>query len=240
MKIWKTKSGYEIYQLLSGRSNVFFLKAKGINILIDTSTKRYWKKLNVKLLRLEISKIDFLILTHSHHDHASNANRIKQYFGAKVIIHTEEATYLENGKNPLIKGTNFITKLIVSFGKSLFSKMKYERCKPDILVEQQYDFEKKGLKAKIIHTPGHSVGSVSLIVDNEIAIVGDTLFGVFKNSVLPPYTSDNIEMLRSWKKLYETGCNYFLSGHGKEKSRKDLENSIKKYSAILNLEINEN
>ncbi len=228
MKIWKTKNGYEIYQILSGRSNVFLLKANGINILIDTSTKRYWRKLKAKLQSLGISKIDFLVLTHSHYDHASNANRIKLNFGAKIIIHSEEAAYLENGKNPMIKGTNFITNLIANLGKSLFSKMKYECCKPDILVEENYDFEHTGLNAKIIHTPGHSVGSVSLIIDNEIAIVGDTMFGVFKNSVLPPYASDKFELFRSWKKLSKTDCNIFLPGHGLGKSRNDLDYSIKK------------
>ena len=149
-------------------------------------------------------------------------------FGAKIIIHSEEAAYLENGKNPMIKGTNFITNLIANLGKSLFSKMKYECCKPDILVEENYDFEHTGLNAKIIHTPGHSVGSVSLIIDNEIAIVGDTMFGVFKNSVLPPYASDKFELFRSWKKLSKTDCNIFLPGHGLGKSRNDLDYSIKK------------
>lgn len=78
MKRWKTNSGYEIIQILSGRSNVFLLTNGEKNILIDTSVSRLWNRLQLKIDKLGINTIDYLILTHTHFDHAANANQIKK------------------------------------------------------------------------------------------------------------------------------------------------------------------
>ena len=66
MNTWKTKSGYTILQIMSGRSNVFLIENGEMYFLIDTSTKGNWKKLDCALKSIGISKIDYLILTHTH------------------------------------------------------------------------------------------------------------------------------------------------------------------------------
>ena len=75
--------------------------------------------------------------------------------------------------------------------------MSYEPCQPDILVNSSLDLKEFGFSAFIIHTPGHTIGSMSIVVDNEVAIVGDTMFGVFKCSVFPPYANDVKQMVKS-------------------------------------------
>jgi glyoxylase-like metal-dependent hydrolase (beta-lactamase superfamily II) len=73
MKIWTTVSGYKIIQVLAGRSNVFLLADKENSILIDTSPKFMWNRLQSRLRHLKVDKIDYLILTHTHFDHAANS-----------------------------------------------------------------------------------------------------------------------------------------------------------------------
>lgn len=67
-------------------------------------------------------------------------------------------------------------------------------------------------------------------MDNEIAIVGDTMFGVFKNSIFPPYSDDTVKMIESWGRLLNTDCIIFLPGHGKEINRKLLQKEYEKYA----------
>lgn len=220
MKTWKTQSGYEIIQLLSGRSNVFLLTNGEKNILIDTSVSRLWNKLQRKLDKLGINTIDYLILTHAHFDHAANANKIRKKYNSLVIIQKEEASYLSNGDNILPNGTNLFTRPIVNIlGKRLFSRFRYEPCQYDVLVDSCFDLKDFGFNGYLIHTPGHTKGSMSLIVDNEIAIVGDSMFGVFKGSVFPPYAENPEQMVQSWGKLLETKCSLFIPSHGTENSR---------------------
>ena len=205
MNTWKTKSGYTISQIMSGRSNVFFIESGEKYFLIDTSTSSNWEKLNSTLKSMGISKIDYLILTHTHHDHAANAKRIKDNYNASVIVHQNEAVHL-------IKGEAI--------------QFDFESCSYDIAVDSIYDLKSLGLNAYILHTPGHSTGSMSLIIDDEIAIVGDAMFGVLRKSVFPPYADDSKELVNSWEKLLSTNCKLFLPAHGSADSRKQLKQNF--------------
>ena len=109
------------------------------------------------------------------------------------------------------------------------SHYSYEPVDPDIFIDENYSLNNLGFNVDIIHTPGHSNGSISVVIDNSIALLGDTLFGVFGNSVCPPFADDTKILIKSWKKLLNTPCSLFLPGHGKEISRKLLESQYYKY-----------
>lgn len=229
MKRWNTKNGYEIIKILSGMSNVFLLTNGEKHVLIDTSTASMWNRLQQKLAKLGINSIDYLILTHAHYDHAGNANQIKNKFGALVIIHEEETACLSNGDTILPCGTMILTRFIVNvFGRRLSSRFKYEPCRHDILVDSCFDLKNFGFNAYLMHTPGHTTGSMSLIIDDEIAIVGDCMFGVFKWSVFPPFADDSNQLIKSWGKLLSTNCSTFLPSHGTANKRSLVEYDYKK------------
>lgn len=114
MKTWTTNNGQKIIQVLSGRSNVFLLTNGEKNILIDTSPTRKQKLLLKKLDLLNVKKIDFLVLTHTHYDHASNSEKIKTVFGARVIVHQTEADILSKWMNVVPAGTNFFTRNVIN------------------------------------------------------------------------------------------------------------------------------
>ena len=232
MKTWTTtKSGYKIIQILSGRSNVFLLTNGKRNLLIDTSTPGLWNRLQKCLDQSGIRHIDYLILTHAHFDHAGNAGRIKEKYGASVIVQKNEANYLAKGDNIIPKGTTLLTRPMVKIlGERLFPRFRYEPCRYDLLVDSMFDLGELGFDAYLLHTPGHTIGSMSVIIDHEIAIVGDTMFGVFKWSVFPPYAEDVRQMIRSWGTLPETNCSLFIPSHGSANSRflvqKDYEKRV--------------
>lgn len=229
MKCWKTKSGYLIIRVLSGRSNVFLLTDGNKNILIDTSVKILWGRLLNNLDKLGINSIDYLVLTHAHFDHVANANRIKNKFGSKVIIQKEDAEYLFVGKNAIFKGTTLITRpLVKAFGKRFLNRFKYDPCEYDLLVDDRFDLKEFGFNAYLMHNPGHTGGSMSFIVDDEIAIVGDAMFGIFHRSVFPPFAVDIAKMIESWGKLLETNCSLFLPSHGSANERLLVEMDYKK------------
>jgi glyoxylase-like metal-dependent hydrolase (beta-lactamase superfamily II) len=229
MKSWKTKSGYNIIQILSGRSNVFLLTDGNKNILIDTSTIYMRNLLKKRLFKLNISKIDYLILTHSHSDHAGNSHWIKERFKSKVFIQKSESSYLTSGKNVLPKGTTWITRLLVNpLTKMLCSYVSYEPCQYDYLVDQVFDLNSFGFNAILLHTPGHTIGSLSVIVDKEVALVGDTMFGIFRGSVFPPYADDINQMINSWGILLETNCSIFIPSHGSANSRAAVQKEYEK------------
>jgi hydroxyacylglutathione hydrolase len=237
MKSWETKSGSRIIRILSGRSNAFLVLSNNINVLVDTGPGRLWHKLKRNLDDYNIQSIDYLILTHTHFDHAGNAARIAREFGAKVIVNKEEALFLEKGENTMISGTTLYGRLVVKLlSHTAIAKNTYESCSPDLVIDQGYTVT-GNKEIFIIHTPGHSPGSQSVIIGNEIALVGDTMFGILPRSILPPFATDVFQINVSWGKLLKTDCMLFLPSHGTANKRKLVEVYYKKYGRAMSYSI---
>jgi hydroxyacylglutathione hydrolase len=223
MKEWITGSGARITQVLNGRSNVFLLSCHGKNVLVDTSRKRYRIRLVAALAKKGVEYLEALVLTHTHFDHADNAAFIREKFRTRVIVHTSEADFLRRGISPLPAGTVLPTRILLLLARRMGSFFDYDPCLVDREVHEEFDFSGIGRQVRLLHTPGHSPGSVSLVVDDEIALVGDAMFGVFPCSVFPPFADDVERLVSSWGKLLDTGCRLFIPAHGSAVDRSLLE-----------------
>lgn len=128
--------------------------------------------------------VDKILLTHSHWDHIADVSLLKERLKALVYVHKEDAGNLENpGADRL----------------PLFFPLK--GVKPDKYLFEGQELTVGKLTIKVIHTPGHSPGSVCFYLPLEqILISGDTLFrGTIGNLGLP--TARPTLMWDSLKKL---------------------------------------
>jgi hydroxyacylglutathione hydrolase len=233
--LFNTSNGYKIYQILDKSSNSYIIEFENNFIMVDTGRKNKWNKLLTLLNQIGVDQGHFkaLILTHAHYDHVENAYKIKNKFGTKIIIHKLESTLLESGKCskigfPKLKASKFkecIENIITGF-------FKYEPVKPDILTEERYDLSELGFKnCSLIRTAGHTTGSVCIIIDNEVVITGDTMIGISDNT-LPWYFVSKEDLLKSWKKILDTGCRLYLPAHGIAVKRDVL---IKNYMDLVSV-----
>jgi hydroxyacylglutathione hydrolase len=104
-------------------------------------------------------KVEHIINTHGHFDHVGGNKRLKEATGAKLWIHPLDAPMLEQ-----------LSASAVSFGLSV------ENSPPaDHSLEDNASITFGEITLKVIHTPGHSPGGVSLFTDGYL-FVGDTLF----------------------------------------------------------------
>ena len=102
-----------------------------------------------------------IINTHGNFDHTGANGTLKKHSGAKVYIHKEDAEFL---LNPDFNGSSFMPEHTVC-------------AKADVLVEDGEEIKIGGLTLKVIHTPGHTPGGISLYCkDINIMFTGDTLF----------------------------------------------------------------
>ena len=124
---------------------------------------------------VEPNSIRLIVVTHGHMDHMGLLAYAKETTGAKVLCHQSLSEKLADGEieaavaqNSFGHFLNFMTGLLEMTGGA-----DIEGVTPDILVEDSFDLSEYGLSGKIIHTPGHSQGSISIILDNGETLVGD-------------------------------------------------------------------
>jgi len=231
MKTWQAGNGVAVRKLVGGRNNVFLIADGNRTCLVDGGRSYRRKALLERLRRAGVETVDYLILTHTHYDHAESAAFLKAHFGLKIIVHRSEAALLEQGANPVIEGTIPATRLLVFlFRRWMDRLLRYPPAKPDILVDGPFDLAPLGIGASILPTPGHTEGSVSVIVGGEIALAGDAIFGWVPGSVFSPFGQDIPRMVESWRILADTGCRTFLPAHGWERSRDLLTGQYRKYT----------
>ena len=225
----------QIVRVPLGRANAYFVIGEAHALLIDTGEKRNEQKIIRALgdLGLSPSDIRLIILTHTHYDHCGSLKALKDMTGATVIAHHKEAACLRDGYGGFPKGSNRLTQAVSFVGRTMGRRMgAYDPVSADILISERFGLEEYGIEGYLLPTPGHTSGSISVIVRNRDAVVGDTLFNIFKKSVFPPFADDQEELLRSWGKLYDTGCQTFYPGHGSpfgiDKFAQSLERETKR------------
>ena len=120
----------------------------------------------IKLIK-EIKKFQLkpiaIILTHAHFDHIGAVDMVRDEFSIPVYIHRAEKDWLTN---PLKNGSSRFNELPNIAGRPA-----------DVLIEEEDKLEIGPFTFQVIHTPGHSPGSLTFWFDQDsFAIVGDTLF----------------------------------------------------------------
>jgi len=97
--------------------------------------------------------------------------------------------------------------------------MRYPSVPPDILMEDSFNLSEFGFPGRLIHTPGHTFGSVVVLMEKGEMITGDTLFGLPGKRIFPPFAEDKAELKKSWKKISEMEAVIFYPAHGASISR---------------------
>lgn len=211
---------HSIYTLKAGINRCYLLKGKNGMVLIDAGQPNSGKKFARQLNKLQLSPKDIrlIVLTHGDFDHAGSAKELKAMTGADVAIHKEDREMIERGIFSWAPGVTAWGKISRSVFYPLMRKMKISRLKPDIILDNDGMFlDTYGLNGKIIHTPGHTTGSISVLLETGDAFVGCMAHNFFLFTLkprLPIYARDIDQLKQSWKTIIHLGAATIYPGHG--------------------------
>ncbi len=181
-------------------SNVYLLEGED-PIVVDAGTGMYTPAVLEEISRLvPLERVGRIVLTHSHYDHIGGAAALQEATGAKVLLHEAEAM-------PLLEGDTSLTASGM-FGRGV----------GEIDIESLQSGQRLscgGAELEVVHTPGHSPGSIAL-VDHESrsAVVGDTVFcdGGVGRWDLPG--GDLRQLMESLGRLKNLDLKNMYPGHG--------------------------
>ncbi len=202
-------------------SNVYLVINEKELMVIDTGTGGNAKKIIEYIQKIghQPSEVSTIVLTHYHMDHAGSAKELKDLTNAKVAAHVEDAGFVA-GKKPAPKPKNVLFRAVSSFIKTAPVEVEIEL----------KDGDKIG-NLTVIHTPGHSPGSIALFDEQRKALfVGDTLrFDGSKVTGAPKqFTWDAEKQRESIEKISALNFDIMLPGHG-EILKANASNAVKEF-----------
>lgn len=169
-------------------------------------------RLLLEFLTMKKLTLNKILLTHGHFDHMNGVEEVACKTGAEVFIHEDDVPMLSSAGLSLADSISCMPFNPVAEYTTVHDG--------DIISDGNCNF-------KVLHTAGHSMGSVCYICD-DVIFSGDTLFCCSIGRT--DFTGSNPElMVKSLEKLYNLDGNYkILSGHG-DKTDLDYERQSNPY-----------
>ncbi|MEX1308704.1 MAG: MBL fold metallo-hydrolase [Eubacteriales bacterium] len=194
-----------------------FVNAFVINssILVDTGTKGCSKRILSKLKEFNInpSDIKLIVLTHGHDDHIGSVSQVAAATGAKVLISKLEYEQVKHGLADEIKPQSALMKFFYALKKNKSVVNTNPNFEADIIIDETFDLKPYGAQGEIVLTPGHSKGSISVLL-GECAIIGDNLMA-FSSKPKRPFIAYDIALIKaSLNDLIKRGAKKFYLSHG--------------------------
>lgn len=211
----------QIIPFKSGINTCYILKEKGA-VIIDAAIPGAGKPL-LKLLSdsgIRPEEIQLIIPTHGDFDHCGGAKEIQELTGAKIALHKKDKKHLEDSIFHWPTGSTPWGKISRSLLLPLVKKkIKFPSAKVDIVINDRgMSLKEYGIPGSIVYTPGHTYGSVSVVLESGAAFVGclahNRLPLVFRPK-LPIYAMDMELLKESWIKVLNMGARTIYPAHGK-------------------------
>lgn len=143
-------------------------------VLVDTGSPGDLKRIlsGLKASGVDPKDLALILLTHGHSNHAGCAAELRRRSGAQIAIHAGDAGLVRAGRNGVIAVQDWLGRVLRPFVDEGF-----EGFEPDLVFKEGISLEPYGLRGRILPTPGHTPGSISLVLANGEALIGDVLRG---------------------------------------------------------------
>jgi glyoxylase-like metal-dependent hydrolase (beta-lactamase superfamily II) len=210
-------------------ANVFLIQGAR-PVLVDTGAPNSRPRIERALRGYGVRPNDLalILLTHAHSDHAGSAADLQATWGVPLAVHADDAAMLKRGTNG-----DFVSMGMEARISRPFVDRRFTGTQADLWLQDGQDLHAYGIPAQVLHTPGHSDGSVSLLLEDGNAIVGDLLRGGYMGGVLlstrpqqPYFMPRPVNfglLLNSLQRVLDAGAQRLHVGHGGVLARRDVE-----------------
>jgi glyoxylase-like metal-dependent hydrolase (beta-lactamase superfamily II) len=222
--VGRTPEAAPIVQIPLRMSNAYLIESR-TPVLVDAGTIGDLEDLRRDLAELGLgpASIGLVIVTHAHHDHAGLASDLK-IRGARVMLGAGDLPAARRGEDDPLKPTGFSGALLSPLLPRVFPEFE-----PDIVVRSPVSLEPWGIDGMVVPMPGHTPGSLVVLLANHRAFVGDQMLGGWLAGMLFPhdpgehyFQADPVANRHNIGVLLSMGVETFYLGHGGPVARADV------------------
>lgn len=182
-------------------ATAYLIKGKDEYLLIDCGTPEGYEQIkeNIRKVGVNPAEITKILGTHGHYDHVGAAHLWKNEFRTKLYLHELDAAQVE-------EGDSVRTSAAILYGTESVP------CKVDAFLHEGDRYEAENLVIEVLHTPGHTMGSVSFDVTKDgyrILFAGDSVWGGYSEKI----GSDEAAWRVSLDKITARHYDFYTFGH---------------------------
>jgi glyoxylase-like metal-dependent hydrolase (beta-lactamase superfamily II) len=200
-----------VHRISCGDVNCFLVTKGKKAILVDTGRQGHEEKI---LKACEDLSVEMIVLTHGHIDHIGNTKYLSERLKAPIGLNSGDLDLIDNNLLEPMKSHTLLGRLVLWLSNRAFKTMEIEGFEPSIDLHDGYDFKGLGLDARVIGLPGHTKGSIGIMVNGSDFIVGDALMNMVRPCKTMIYGNYD-KMIKSAQKISESKAETIHFGHGK-------------------------
>ncbi|MFI2206640.1 MBL fold metallo-hydrolase [Streptomyces sp. NPDC020192] len=188
-------------------------------VIVDAGTPGSGQKILAQVTAhgVDPTDVSLIVITHGHIDHFGSAAELHRLTGAPLAGHIADLAPYSSGlvREPYLP-TGPMGRLMAP-NRSLH--VRAEPFEPAVLIRGETSLEAFDLAARIMPTPGHTAGSVSVLTDAGDLVAGDLIAGSFMGLVTsrpanPPFHDDPRQNLASLREMLALNPTRLHIGHG--------------------------
>ncbi|MFD9304832.1 MBL fold metallo-hydrolase [Streptomyces sp. NPDC060048] len=188
-------------------------------VVVDAGTPGSARTISAHMARHGVDPADLalIVITHGHIDHFGSAAELHRLTGAPVAGHVADLGPYRSGRvrEPYLP-TGPMGRLMA---KNRKLHVRVDPFEPDVLITGETDLTDFGIAARVMPTPGHTAGSVSVLTDDGDLVAGDLVANSFMGLIPgrpanPPFHDDPQRNLASLRAMLALNPASLHVGHG--------------------------